>query len=295
MPNQYVNKVVQSNGTSIMDITDTTAVASDVAQGKYFYLATGQKVAGTATGGSGLVWQDENGFVHLSDQGGGSSGLYDYFGAGTQYLGKLYTHTYNLSSDTSYDSWAPSTTSTIIRTAPSEYEYEYTCSDIENYTYWFVETAHTSIAYKSGVTLVSIPVNSVSFKIQKVNKQPVLYSDWSSGNWTGTSSSSTMTLSTYMYYHSTDGNLGVTSAGYGPMWGTPASATFSSFNSKIKFKMGNISARCSDTIFSTSQNAYIDSANTNLVYEIYLYKTPWENTYLTYSYDMVADLLNSDM
>ena len=52
MPNQYVNKVQQSNGTVLIDITDTTAVASDVASGKYFYLATGEKVEGTGSGGS---------------------------------------------------------------------------------------------------------------------------------------------------------------------------------------------------------------------------------------------------
>lgn len=50
MPNQYVNKVVQSDGTTLIDISDSTAVASDVAQGKYFYLASGEKVQGAATG-----------------------------------------------------------------------------------------------------------------------------------------------------------------------------------------------------------------------------------------------------
>lgn len=52
--NPYVNKVVYGNQT-LIDISDTTAAASDVAQGKYFYLNTGQKVQGSASTGSIVI------------------------------------------------------------------------------------------------------------------------------------------------------------------------------------------------------------------------------------------------
>lgn len=58
---------------SFTDVTDTTALASDVAQGKYFYLATGEKVQGTATGGGGSVTQDQDGYIVLPPTGGGST------------------------------------------------------------------------------------------------------------------------------------------------------------------------------------------------------------------------------
>ena len=51
MPTIY-NKVVL-DGTTLMDISDTTATASDVAQGKYFYTTAGVKTEGTASGSSG--------------------------------------------------------------------------------------------------------------------------------------------------------------------------------------------------------------------------------------------------
>lgn len=59
MPNQYVNKVQKADGTVIMDISDTTAVAADVSAGKYFYTAAGEKVQGTASGAAAISIVDE--------------------------------------------------------------------------------------------------------------------------------------------------------------------------------------------------------------------------------------------
>lgn len=49
MANEYVNKVVLSSGETLIDVSVDTATVNDVASGKYFHLATGQRVQGANT------------------------------------------------------------------------------------------------------------------------------------------------------------------------------------------------------------------------------------------------------
>lgn len=61
------------------DVTDTTRIADDVRQGKYFFTASGVLTLGTATGGGGggRITQDADGYLVLDDQGGGGSAVID--------------------------------------------------------------------------------------------------------------------------------------------------------------------------------------------------------------------------
>lgn len=47
--NPYVNQVGLADGTVLIDLSTDTAVAADVASGKYFHLATGERVQGSNT------------------------------------------------------------------------------------------------------------------------------------------------------------------------------------------------------------------------------------------------------
>lgn len=51
------------------DVTDTTATASDVAVGTYFYTAAGVRTEGTSTGGGGVgaIYQDAQGYIVVDD------------------------------------------------------------------------------------------------------------------------------------------------------------------------------------------------------------------------------------
>lgn len=64
-----VNKVVYGAQT-LIDLTDTTATAADVASGKYFYTNAGVKTEGTSSGGGGSDVSYVTGTFTVGDTGG---------------------------------------------------------------------------------------------------------------------------------------------------------------------------------------------------------------------------------
>lgn len=65
--NPYVNKVVNAEtNATIIDLTADTALASDVAQGKYFHLATGERVQGGLADGNGIEYGITDGTLPLA-------------------------------------------------------------------------------------------------------------------------------------------------------------------------------------------------------------------------------------
>ena len=68
-----INKVQYGN-TTLIDLTADTVTADKLMQGYTAHDRSGALITGTATGGSGdgYVWQDQDGYVHLSDEQGTS-------------------------------------------------------------------------------------------------------------------------------------------------------------------------------------------------------------------------------
>lgn len=81
MANQYKNKVIY-DGTVLIDLTTDTAVAADVQSGKYFHLATGERVQGSSTKNADTT--DAN--MQASELLDGKTG---YGAAGTKIIGTM--------------------------------------------------------------------------------------------------------------------------------------------------------------------------------------------------------------
>lgn len=114
-----VNKVVQSNGTTLIDISDTTAAPEDVAEGKIFYLADGTRAVGTR------AVSDESRTIIVPEQTITASSTYTVISSYAEalVLGEQYVYTINGIEYTAYavDLYG----SVVIRSSNSPGFFEY--------------------------------------------------------------------------------------------------------------------------------------------------------------------------
>lgn len=250
-----------------LDISDTTAVASDVASGKYFYTADGTKTAGTASGGGGE-------FAWLGDD--------------AEKVDTVINRVINLKDDTSYDDWTASTTAAAI--IPAETNASYTLSaNLSDYDYCFVTRGYIEPVYVN-----ETPTTYRTYRVCQYHVQGY-YGYPNSNHIDQIQSESAGNIDTfvtgtglfYQYYYNSSGILTARSATQcGPLYmssyPTYSASSLSDGVSQITLKFPAFNAKCDTSRFTTARKEQVDSANTNYYLTVDLYRVPHGNSVMSH-------------
>lgn len=260
-----INKVIYNNNV-LLDLTDTTAEASDVASGKYFYGKDGVKTLGTATIGGGYVTQDENGFIVLpSTGGGGSSDTWSWMGKNPT-LVKDYGITKVWLKDTAYATWTPTTTQTQISASTNLESYTW---DRDNYDYVVPFRFHTHFEYGSGATGTAQLSDCFEFSSPDVAGYATDLTSITNGTDSGQSAIGSG-LSFGMFYKNTIG-VDAYMANFAGIYVT-SSPNPSVTSTTITPKSPTIYVSCSNNFFSTDNASAVNQNTSYYEYKIEIWR-----------------------
>ena len=150
-----------SGDATFVEVSDTTATASDVLNSKYFYTAAGVKTQGTGTGGSATLITKNitaNGTYNASSDNadGYSSVTVSVSGGGDSWswMGKNPTKVKTsldekkYLKDTDFATWTPTTTQTTLAAGTTLDAYT---ADFDSYDYIVLHRFHTHFEYSTSV------------------------------------------------------------------------------------------------------------------------------------------------
>ena len=217
-----------------IDVTGTTAVASDVKSGKIFYSSDG-----AATPGS-LVW--------------------NWMGEDAECIDNN-VHSLSTSLDlTDYATWTPSTTASIIIASVNK-----TAKSINTGTYdYLIRWMFTAdIVYKSGTSMVSAPIRQAIELWQSIFKRPSSLVNLKKPTYTANACVTMFTAPIIDYYNASGTDTMAYTGSYG-FYPSAVAATFSSSTSNspnLTIKTPYVYARCNATYFAVARGADVDQVN----------------------------------
>lgn len=248
------------------DISDTTATAGDVWNGKKIILADGTEATGT------LNW--------------------DWLGRNSCAMGTIYTLNTTLD-QTDYNGWTPSTTAkniiTSVNVSPT------VVMDLANYDYIVVWLSDCVVAYNSSWSASKgSPLRNVCLYAQAVFRRPSTKASADSGTFNYNVSQTDTTVIYWNYYWSSASATSLAYTTYSPAYMSAVTAFgFSSTSSEtptVTIKTPVIAARCSTTYFTTANAAKVDQANTTVKMKGFLFRVDKGTSAIVGSWNTLTDL-----
>ena len=280
---------------SFTDVTETTATADDVAEGKVFFAADGSRQVGTSTGGT----QEAITITDTLDSHGGTireiTGMtwYKRYLPPSAELVAEHDETINLSADTNWDAWTPSTSAkTLLEAGTTRGAGSYTigASAYQDKAIVGVAFAHTDVVFKDGTAMAkgyakgrTVYCVGMYAPLKMPGYSSAYYGMTLTGTgmrnvyWTSAAATTIYTAATY---------------GIGLSGGLTLSTSSATGTSRvIGFTRPTLTARCSSTYFSTACAGKIDSANTNTYIKTRLYLIDKDDSILYKMMDADSGLL----
>lgn len=219
---------------------------------------------------------------------GGSSGSSSWLPDSAELVASV-DETINLSSDTSWDSITPSTSSqTILAAGDTRAACSYTLTESETENKGVIAVCHigTNYAYTSSP--------SANYPLSQELMCDAQYCMIDIANRTdlGLTISGSGFAQPYVESQGTFKLYSGSGYGIGPTRITFSATNTSSTTPNVGFTRPDIIARCNNAIFSTSSAALIDSANTNIVFKYRIYLVDKADSPLYACFDATNGIIN---
>ena len=218
--------------------------------------------------------------------------VYSWMGDDAEFVTKIYDEEFNLSEDTTYDSWTASTTAGSIKATANAGTI---VGDMANYEYLILWSFNIDVSATSGATLKSMPIKECSYMCQSIIRRPGSATNIANKNF-DSASCITLVSAPYMKYYDTSGAVKYTWSNSNGIYATVQAATFSSASSDtptITIKTPVIYAKCSSSYFATGRKTQVDSANTDFTLKGEIYRVKKNTSALRNMYGKLVDIVDA--